>query len=80
MPTTQCKAHLQPIFKDRYYFGCKSALHFPLISFLFFFPPLKQNFLRHAQAIQTKDMQVDSLVLNMTEKHFIEQTIDSPSV
>ena len=44
MPTTQCKAHLQPIFKGRYYFGCKSALHFSLISFFIFLPSLKTKF------------------------------------
>jgi hypothetical protein len=42
--TTQCKAHLQPILKGRYYFGCKSALHFPFISFFIFLPSLKTKF------------------------------------
>lgn len=44
MPTTQCKAHLQPFFKGRYYFGCKRALHFSLISFFIFLPSLKTKF------------------------------------
>jgi hypothetical protein len=44
MPNTQCKAHLQPIFKGRYYFGCKRALHFSLISFFIFLPSLKTKF------------------------------------
>ena len=44
MPTTQCKAHLQPIFKGRYYFGYKSASHFSLISFFIFLPSLKTKF------------------------------------
>ena len=44
MPTTQYKAHLQPIFKGRYYFGCKRALHFPSISSFIFLPSLKTKF------------------------------------
>ena len=44
MPTTQCKAHLQPIFKGRYYFGCKRAFHFSLFSFFIFLPSLKTKF------------------------------------
>jgi hypothetical protein len=44
IPITQCKAHLQPIFKGRYYFGCKRAFHFPLISFFIFLPSLKTKF------------------------------------
>ena len=44
MPTTQCKALLQPIFKGSYYFGCKRALHFPSISSFIFLPSLKTKF------------------------------------
>ena len=44
MPITQCKAHLQPIFKGRYYFGCKRALHSPSISSFIFLPSLKTKF------------------------------------
>ena len=44
MPITQSKAHLQPIFKGRYYFGCKSALHFPSISSFIFLPSHKTKF------------------------------------
>ncbi len=44
MPITQCKALLQPIFKGRFYFGCKRAFHFSLISFFIFLPSLKTKF------------------------------------
>jgi hypothetical protein len=44
MPTTQCKAHLQPIFKGKYYFGCKRTFHFSFISFFIFLPSLKTKF------------------------------------
>jgi hypothetical protein len=76
-PIAQCKAHLQLNFKGRQLCGCKSALHFPLISFLFFFLPFKTKFLRHAKARQTKDnasrqlsAKYDRYTFHMTEKRF----------